>query len=149
MFLLERGGFSTAPFHISMSFGITSSVHYPSPPLHLVLLLLLRAQSSFFFFLQYYKRRLLPTSYIMIKTQFAKWRANQAILHIIYYFTFFLFLVPYCIGYVSVLAWQAAEVAAKSPIQATVRLNSKLFSERKLHKIEPLKSYQEAISSLY
>ena len=122
MFLPERGGFLTASFHIGTSFGITSSVHYPSPPLHLVLLLLLRAQSSFFFFLQYYKRRLLPTSYIMIKTQLAKGgkrRKNQTILHIIYYFTFFLSLVPYCVGYVSVLAWQAAEVAAESPTQAS------------------------------
>ena len=41
MFLPERGGFLTAPFHIGTSFGITSSVHYPSPPSHLVLLLLL------------------------------------------------------------------------------------------------------------
>ena len=44
--------------------------------------------------------------------------AHHFILHINNYFTLFLSLVPYCIGYISVLAWQAAEVAAGSPTQA-------------------------------
>ena len=44
--------------------------------------------------------------------------AHYSILHINNYFTLFLSLVPYCIGYISVLAWQAAEVAAGSPTQA-------------------------------
>ena len=35
------------------------------------------------------------------------------------FFTFFILLFPYCIGYVAVLAWQAAEAAAKSPTQAS------------------------------
>ena len=34
-------------------------------------------------------------------------------------------------------------------MRPTVRLNSKLFSESKLHKIEPLESCPEAIHSLY
>ena len=41
------------------------------------------------------------------------------ILHIIDYFTLFLSLVHCCIGYLSVLAWQAAEAAAGSPAQAS------------------------------
>ena len=41
------------------------------------------------------------------------------ILHIIGYFSLFLSLVRCCIGYLSVLAWQAAEAAAGSPAQAS------------------------------
>ena len=41
------------------------------------------------------------------------------ILHIIDNFTLFLSLVCCCIGYISVLAWQAAEAAAGSPAQAS------------------------------
>ena len=41
------------------------------------------------------------------------------ILHIIDNFTLFLSLVRCCIGYISVLAWQAAEAAAGSPAQAS------------------------------
>ena len=44
---------------------------------------------------------------------------NQPISHINYYFTVFLSSVPCCIGYILVLAWQAAEVAAESPTQAS------------------------------
>ena len=61
MFLPERGGFLTAPFHIGTSFGITSSLSFSSftwktsGP----------SSSSY----SIIKRRLLPTSYSMIKTR--------------------------------------------------------------------------------
>ena len=79
-----------APFHIGASFGITSFVHYPSSPLETVLLLLLiSGPSSSSFIIM--RRRLLPTSYFMIKTQFAKGEQNQPILRIFLHFYYFLF----------------------------------------------------------
>ena len=53
----------------------------------------------------------------MIKTRIAKGETKIKPYYILFYILFF--FVPYCIGYVSVLAWQAAEVAAESHTQAS------------------------------
>ena len=68
-------------------------------------------------------RKTIPTSSSYSITLWLKryWTRtnNQPISHINYYFTVFLSSVPCCIGYILVLAWQAAEVAAESPTQAS------------------------------
>ena len=68
-------------------------------------------------------RKTIPTSSSYSITLWLKryWTQtnNQPISHINFYFTVFLSSVLYRIGYLSVLAWQAAESAAGSPAQAS------------------------------